>query len=91
MSPLFRSLFVFATFSVLAAHVSSGALDGIMAAFAPEVSIMIDKTLHTLLVGTLGPEVSVYFLRAAGAVFALWAYMSGSAGQYRRQERFSTW
>ena len=92
MSPLFRSLFVFSIFSVIAAHVSTGALEGIMSQLAPQVSMTLDKTLNTLLVGTLGQEMSVYVLLAVGAFFAFWAYMAGLAsGRSRRPERYSTW
>lgn len=92
MSPLFRSLFVFAAFSVIAAHVATDALAGIAMSIAPKGAMLLDTMLDRLFVGTLGPEVSVYVLLAVGAFCALWAYMSALAAcQSRRQERYSTW
>lgn len=92
MRPLVRSLFVFSLFGLLAAHVSTGVLARTFADLAPESLVMLDRTLATLLVNPLGPEVSVWVLLAVGAFFALWAFMAGKvAMQARRQERYSTW
>lgn len=92
MRPLFRSLFVFSVFSVIAAHVSTGILAEFVSDVAPRVLAKFDKILNTLLVGTLGPQISVYVILAIGAFFALWAFMAAQASQGSRgAERHSTW
>lgn len=92
MRPLFRSLFVFSLFSVIAAHVSTRALEATLEGFSPSGLMMLDRLLNMLLIHPLGQELSVYVLLGAGAFFALWAYMAGlAAGRSRKQERFSTW
>ena len=92
MRPLGRSLFVFSVFSIVAAHISTGILEGFVREVAPHGVTYLNRALDTVLINTFGPEVSVYVLLAIGAFFSLWAYMAATASRNaRRQERYSTW
>jgi len=92
MRPLFRSLFVFSVFGVMAAHVSTGFLQGLVSDVAPLGVSLLDKGLNALLIRPLGPVFSICVLLGIGAFFSLWTFMSAKAsGRSGPQERYSTW
>ena len=92
MRPLFRSLFVFSVFGLIASHVATGLLSRFISEIAPWGVTMLDRFLTRYLIGPLGLEVTIYLILGIGAFFALWAYMAGRASQETgTTERFSTW
>lgn len=92
MRPLFRSLFVFAVFGVIATHVSTGFLSGFASDGVPYGVVFLDQMLIKYLVRPLGADMSILVLYGVGAVLAIWTYVSGvSAKQTSQGQRHSTW
>ena len=92
MRPLFRSLFVFSIFGVLAAHVSTGVLRKVFGSTFPDVVPVIDHGLDAVLLGTFDARTSICVLLGVGAALALYTYLDARAtARSRGSERFSTW
>ena len=92
MRPLIRGLFVLSVFAVLAAHVSTGVLAGMVEGFAPRLVLLLDRALFIALVRPMGQEAAVYALLIIGAGLAIWSYASAAAAaKMGKVERHSTW
>ena len=90
MRPLIRSVFVLSLFGLLAAHVSTGALNALLEGTA--ALSLIDRSLHSLLISPFGRDVAVYVLLGLGAIFALGIYFTTQASEkHGRGQSYSTW
>ena len=92
MRPVIRSLFVLSVFGVLAAHVSTGFLQGLLESSAPALLGPLNRSLQVLLIAPFGREVAVYALLGLGGLLALWAYVAAQLdARQGRGQGHSTW
>ncbi len=91
MRPVIRALFVLSFFGVLAMHVSTGLLRGLIEDSAPWLLSLIDAFLRTMLIAPLGRDVTILGLWAAGGILALLAFIFTPATKGGEGEKRSTW
>ncbi len=90
MRPLIRSVFVLSVFGLLAAHVSTGALNTLLE--GTTALSLLDRTLHGLLIAPFGRDMAAYALLGLGALMALWVYVVAQmSDRHGRGQSYSTW